>query len=442
MEYIMQETGRVYTLVPRNRENGARTYIGSYKLTNTPKDDDYFGSCESPRFLADRSMGKLRFIWLTEPSPLVEARNVERQLLSYYDAMNNEAFYNASNGGGEGVDSSFRLDEVKFNRIIDIIEGTAPEVVPVTTGEIMADAIEMEQLAERVKNGVYSHVEVPVSTTVLLNKTQPRYYEYNKQHLAELNHFFAHPDEGRKYITPIVIIINDETGEHEELVEGNHRLKLAYDHKWVTLPAVLLKRSLFNGKRANLIHFGNSMNDKKFIAAGNSVEDLQKRIKLIGEQYPTAKGNSTTFKSIVISQLGRLWSESSIRYYCDQYEVKRKEDKLKADINFISYDSKELSAYGRALKYKNPNSAIEVQKVDRITNAGLGGILSLMTTGKKDNGIILIHYPTATLFNNRNKYIDLFNTILKFHGMEGAIQLRVLDTFNKGNILELSSTSK
>lgn len=438
----MKERGRVYTLIPKNPENGARTYIGSYKLTNTPKDDDYFGSCEAPRFLADRSMGKLKFIWLTDSIPLVEARNIERQLLSHYDAMNNELFYNASNGGGDGVDSSFRLDEAKFNRMIDTIEGKEQEPVPVVTGKNMADAIEMEQLADRVKNGVFPHVEVAVSTTVLLKKTQPRYYEYNKSHLEELNNFFAHPDEGRKYITPIVIVINDETGEHEELVEGNHRLKLAHDHKWVTLPAVLLKRSLFLNKRANLIHFGNAMNDKKFIAAGNSTEDLQKRIKLIGEELPKLKGNSSQFKTIAIQQLGRLWAESSIRYYCDQYEVKRKEDKLKADINFIAYDSKDLSSYGRALKYKNPKAAIEVQKVDRITNAGLGGIFSMMATGKKEKGIILVHYPTATLFNKQKKHIDLFKQILKFHNLEDKIELLFLDPFNKGKILGLPPTTK
>lgn len=437
----MKETGRVYTLIPKNRENGARTYIGSYKLTNTPKDDDYFGSCEDPRFLADRSMGKLKFIWLTDSIPLVEARNIERQLLSYYDAMHNETFYNASNGGGAGVDSSFRLDETKFKRLTDIVEGNAPEVIPIVVGN-GADAIEMEQLAEKVKNGVYPHVEVAVSTTVLLEKTQPRYYEYDKKHLSELNNFFAHPDEGRKYITPIVIVVNDETGEHEELVEGNHRLKLAYDHKWVTLPAVLLKRSLFKGKRINLIHFGNAMNDKKFIAAGNSVEDLQKRIKMIGEGLPKLKGTSRQFKSIAVQELGRLWAESSILYYCDQYEAKRKEDKLKADINFIVYSSADLNDYARDLKYKNPKAAIEVQKVDRITNAGLGGIQALMTTGKKQKGIILVHYPSATLMTKQMKHVNLFKDIIKNFDMQDKIELCFLDPFNKGKILGLPPTTK
>ena len=437
----MKETGRVYTLIPKNRENGARTYIGSYKLTNTPKDDDYFGSCEDPRFLADRSMGKLKFIWLTDSISLIESRNIERQLLSYYDAMHNETFYNASNGGGAGVDSSFRLEENEFKRLTDIIDGNEPEVVPIVFGN-GADALEMEQLAERVKNGVFPHVEVAVSTTVLLNKTQPRYYEYDKKHLAELNNFFARPDEGRKYITPIVIVVNDETGEHEELVEGNHRLKLAYDHKWVTLPAVLLKRSLFNSKRINLIHFGNAMNDKKFIAAGNSVEDLQKRIKMIGEELPKLKGTSKQFKSIAKQELGRLWAESSILYYCDQYEAKRKEDKLKADINFIVYTSADLNEYARNLKYDNPKAAVEIQKVDTITNRGLGGIQALMTTGKKKKGIILVHYPSATLMTKQMKHINLFKEITKYHNLDEKIELLFLDPFNKGNILGLPPTTK
>lgn len=438
----MKEHGRVYTLIPKNPENGARTYIGSYKLTNTPKDDDYFGSCESPRFLADRSMGKLKFIWLTDSIPLVDARNIERQLLSHYDAMNNELFYNASNGGGDGVDSSFRLDDTKFNRMLDTIEGKQKEEVSVITGDNLADAFEMENLAERVKNGVFPHIEIAVSTTVLLKKTQPRFYEYDKQHLEDLNWYFAHPDEGRKYITPIVIVTNDETGEPEELVEGNHRLKLAYTHKWVTIPAVLLKRSLFLNKRANLIHFGNAMNDKKFIAAGNSTEDLQKRIKLIGEELPKLKGNSTQFKTIAIQQLGRLWAESSIRYYCDQYEVKRKEDRLKADLNFIVYDKKDLSAYARSLKYKNPKAAVEIQKVDSITAGGLGGIQALMTTGKKHKGIILVHYPSATMLSKQMKHINLFNEIMEFHNLKDKIELVFLDPFNKGKILGLPPTTK
>ena len=439
----MKELGRVYTLIPSNAQNGARKYVGSYQLTNTPKDDNYFGSCQDPRFLADRSQGKLKFIWLTKPIPIVEARNIERQILSFYDAMSRPDFYNASNGGGAGVDSSFRCDETEFQRMLNVIDGKqTEETVTTQSSDKLADALEMETLAERVKSGGFPSVEVAVSTTVLLKKTQPRYYEYDKKNLEELNKFFANPDEARKYLTPIVIIINDETGEHEELVEGNHRLKLAHDHKWVTLPAVLLPRSLFKNKRHNLIHFGNAMNDKKFISAGNSIEDLVKRIKMIGETFPKLKGTSENFKTIAIEQCGRLWTEGSIRYYCDQYEVQRKEDKLKADMNFIVYDKSELTALGKKLKYENPKSVVEVQKIDRITNAGLGGILSMMATGKKSKGIILVHYPTAGLLMKQKKHIDLMNKIIAFHGMDTKIELKFLDPFNKGVVLGLPPKTK
>jgi hypothetical protein len=432
-----REYGRVYALLPTNRDNGALKYVGSYKLTNTPKDINYFGSCLDPRFLADRSMGKLKFVWLTEPMKLVRARNIERLVLSFYDAMHNLGFYNSSNGGGAGVDSSFRLEDSELKSITDIIEGKVveQESIQPTTSEYLSDASDMELLANKVKTGFFPAIEVAVSMVVLLKKTQPRYHEYDKKHLAELNDFFARPEEGRKYITPIIIVVNDKTGEPEELVEGNHRVKLAHDHKWVTLPAVLLKRSLFKNKRTNLIHFGNAMNDKKFIAAGNSVEDLEKRIKFIGEALPELKGTSRKFKTVAVEQLGRLWSEASIRYRCDLYEAKRKEDKLKADINFVHYSNKDLLAYGRGLKYDHPNAAIETQSLDKITNSGLGGIMVLMMKGNKKRGIILCHYPSATSFTKQHKHIEIFNEVCKYHDLEGKLELLFLDPFNKGKIL-------
>jgi hypothetical protein len=438
----MKEMGRNYTLVPSNTGNDALKYVGSYKLTNTPKDENYFGSCEHPKFLADRSQGKLTFKWLTDPIPLVEARNNERQLLCHYDAMHNSNFYNSSNGGGAGVDSSYECDPDLFKQMTDIIDGKVDKLTKtIMVSDQLADAREMEDLAEKVKMGQYPSVEVAVALVALLDKTQPRYYTYDKQNLQDLERWFSKPDEARKYLTPIVLVSNDETGAIEELVEGSHRLKKAIEHKWVTLPAVILPRALFKNKRHNLVHFGAQMNNRTFIQAGNSIDDLKKRIRMIGEVLPKLKGTSSKFKDVVLDQLQSQHAESSIRYYCDQYEKQRKEDRLKADINFIAYDKTELNDYGRALKYKHKDCAIEVQKIDSINNSGFGGIQSLMTTGKKKKGIILVHYPKATMLSKQKKHLELFKENMKWHGINN-ITLMFLDPFNKGNILGLPPTTK
>jgi len=436
MKQKQNDQGRVYCLIPAREGNGARIYVGSYLLTNTPKDDSYYGSCEDPRYLTDRSQGKLKFIWLTSPIPIVEARNVERQILSFYNAMHNPKFYNSSNGGGAGVDSSFRCDPDDFKRMCDIIEGVEVETPTIESCDGIADAQEMEELAEKVRSGYYPVTEVSVTTTMLLDRTQPRYYSFDRQHLAELNDSFSNPEKARKYLTPIVIIINDETGEHEEVPEGSHRLDSANTNGWVTIPAVLLKRSLFKGKRENIIHFGNAMNNKVFHQKGNTNDDLIKRIRMLSEKFPDRKASSEDFKKLAIQQFGRLWSEGSIRYYCDEHEKYRKEEKLKADINFISYSKKELSQVAHKLKYDNPESAIEVQKIDRITNAGFGGILRLMTTGKKKNGIILVHYPTVTLMSKQKKELAMFSEMLKLVKSQYDIQLKFLDPFNKYSVLD------
>lgn len=443
----MKEIGRVYALIPAIPGNGAKIYGGSYKLTHTPKDDTYTGSCFLPQFLADKSQGKLKFVWLTPPIPLYDARNIERQLLSYYDAMNNSGWYNSSNGGGEGVDSSYRCEETLFNKMLAVIErreemekAQLPENY--SKNSVIADTAEMEALAEKVKSNQFPIVEVSVATTNLLEKVQPRWQTYIKQNLEELDKYFVNPEKGRKLLTPIVIVIDDETGEHQELLEGNHRLRKAVEHKWVTIPAVLIKRSLFKNKRVNMIHFGNAMNDKQFIQAGNNIEDLQKRIRILSEGFPTIKATSEKFKLICIDQCGQYWSESSIRYYCDQHEKERKENKLKADMNYIYYDKSELSHYGRSVKYNNPTAAVEVQKIDRITNTGFGGILSMMTTGKKKSGVILVHYPSATMLLKQKKHINLFNAMLKYHGFEDKIKLVFLDPFNKGIILDQPPKTK
>jgi hypothetical protein len=356
--------------------------------------------------------------------------------------MNNPDFYNSTNGGGAGVNSSYECAPPLFKQMTDIVDGNIASIIKIImSAEELADAREMEELAQKVKTGQFPVVEVSVALVGLLDKTQPRYYTYNKQNLEDLERWFSKPDEARKYLTPIVIVADDDTGELQELVEGSHRLKKAQEHKWVTLPAYVLPRSLFLNKRHNLIHFGGEMNNRTFIQAGNSTDDLKKRIRMIGEVLPKLKGTSLKFKDVALDQLKTQYAESSIRYYCDEYERERKENKLKADINFISYDKKELSDYGRNLKYKHKDCAIEVQKIDSINNSGFGGILSLMTTGKKKKGIILIHYPKATMLSKQKKHLELFKENMKWHEVTN-ITLMFLDPFNKGAILGLPPTTK
>ena len=439
MNIDLNSPSTVYAQLPINELVQVKRYIGSHLSTVTIKDEEYFGSCDDPNFRIHRSNGWLKKVTVYEGT-LAECRSLEHQLLVHYNAATNPGFYNSSNGGGYGVDKDYKHNSEDFQRIVDIIDGKTVTQPKVSVNVALADTAAMETLVEEVKSGVYPIKELPVSILSVIEKSQARLFTYDKENLDKLKVQFTDPSEARKYLTPVSVTVDAE-GNMLELVDGNHRLKAAEHNQWVTIPAYIIPADKFDGNRQSVTHYGNLMNDRKFISAGNSIDDLKKRIAMIAEVYPDMKKDSTAFKRIAVQQLVKLWPQSSIEYYCTDYEKRSEESRLRSNTNFQVYERSDLTAYGNKLRFDcDVPCVVEVQSVSKITGAGFGGIQILMADAGVTKGIVLVHYPTYTDYNDRQKYISRVQNALKFfdfkkHGFD--IELKFLDPFTKGKIVGL-----
>lgn len=438
----------VYAQLPINEMVQAKRYIGSHLSTVSIKDEEYFGSCDDLNFRLHRSNGWLRKITLYEGT-LAECRSLEHQLLVHYNAATNTGFYNSSNGGGLGVSKDYRHDQKDLQRIIDIVDGKAVPKPKIEVNVALADVEAMEILVQEVKSGVYPIKELPVSLLCSIEKSQARLFTYVKDNLDYLKLELTDPAEARKYISPISVTVDSE-GNMVELVDGNHRLKAAEHNDWVTVPAYIIPVDRFNGNRHNITHYGNLMNDNRVRSAGNSIDDLKKRIANIAETLPDIKASSTAFKRIAVQQCGggkiAGWPQSSIEYYCNDYEKRSAEERLRSNTNFQVYERSDITAYGNRLRFDSEeNCVVETQSISKITGAGFGGIQILMSDAKVKKGIVLLHYPTHADYSDRKKYISrVVDAIQFFKFKENGfnIELKFLDPFTRGKIVGLSEATK
>jgi hypothetical protein len=442
MNVDLNAPATVYAQIPLNEQIQAKRYIGSHLSTSTIKDEEYFGSCDNANFRIDRSDGRLKKVTLYEGT-LSECRSLEHQLLVRYNAATNPNFYNSSNGGGVGVNKDYKHDPEDFQRMVDIIDGKTivPPKIEVEVDDSVADTAAMELLVEEVKSGVYPVQEVPVSVLSTIDKSQVRLDTYNKNHLNELKLRFTEPALARMDLTPVSVIV-DEKGKLVRLVDGNHRLKAAEHNHWVTIPAYIIPEDRFKDNYQNIIHYGSLMNHRKTIYAGNNNDDLKKRVDILAAHHPEKKKNSSAFKRIAVAQLGGLWPKSSIHYYCNECEKKLEEERLCKDTNFQNYERSELTLYANELHFQSTvNCVVEVQTVAKITGAGFGGIQVMMSDAGVKKGIVLVHYPTYTIYKDREKYISRVQKALEFFNFKGQgfdIELKFLDPFIKGKIVGLS----
>lgn len=444
MNIDLNADATVYAQIPINNMVQAKRYIGSHLSTTTIKDEEYFGSCDDPNFRLHRSNGWLRKVIVYEGT-LAECRSLEHQLLVQYNAATNAGFYNSSNGGGLGVSKDYKHDPKDFQRIIDIIDGKTVSQPKVEVDVALADVDAMEILVQEVKSGVYPIRELPVPLLCSIEKSQARLFTYVKENLDYLKLELTDPSEARKYISPISVTVDTE-GNMVELVDGNHRLKAAEHNAWVTISAYIIPVDKFNGNRHSITHYGNLMNDNRVRSAGNSIDDLKKRIASIAETLPNLKASSTAFKRVAIQQCGggkiAGWPQSSIEHYCNDYEKRSTEERLKSNTNFQVYERSEITAYGNILRFNEvENCVVETQSISKITGAGFGGIQILMSDVKVKKGIVLLHYPMYSDYTDRKKYISRVVDAIEFFKFKENgfnIELKFLDPFTKGKIVGLS----
>lgn len=414
----------------KNKKNG-KIYIGFHKTED--KDDLYSSSSTSPQFRIDWTRGELEKTVLAEGS-IVEMINLEYAVLTKFDAKNNTAFYNKSNGGGEGVDKTSTADAKLFKKAVDWVQG---KVTKEKKKVGVFNKLKMQKLAQSIKDGDREIVEVSVQQLYTLHRNQVRMQSIDHDHVEELVVAFSDPATARNYLTP-VIVLADKEGRMIKLLDGNHRIEAAHKAKWVEMPAVVIAEKEFDHNEYNQEFFGVLMNDQPYKVLGNNDDDLTKQLMALSTLHPELTINSPAFISLAKDMFGGkngLWHSSKVTKRCQKLAETAEEEKLKQGSNFISYSYTQLDKLKKELVKNNPDTAVILQGSDSICNAGIGGILNAMAAGSLNKGLILVHYPKYQMYQDREKHVKQFKEIQKLLKAETKVTLKFLSPFQANKII-------
>jgi hypothetical protein len=412
----------------RNSKTG-QVYVGIHQTDET--DDRYISSSTNPYFQQAWSRGECVREILFEGS-YEDCINIEYAILSKYDAKNNKMFYNNSNGGGALLNKSYEPCEELMQLVQDWIVGNRKPNQKKSQG--IYNKEKMNLLVDNIKSGFFAPEEYSVELLYTLDKNQVRMEALNEKHVNDLCESFKDPAEARKYLTPIIVMI-DEDGTLIKLLDGNHRVNAAYRMKWKTMPVVFVSEAEFGGNVKNLEYFGNRMNHQPYIALGNSTDDLIKQLLDLASLHPSMEMDSDDFILMAKLNFGGKdgnWRDNQITKQCGSLAEKDREYKLKQGTNFITYTPYQLEKYKKEYQRKNRKIAVITQGVDSICNAGYGGIVRTMTKSKTNKGVIIVHCPKYAQYQNKMNYIAEFNEMCEALKETLQIKLVFLDAFNEG----------
>lgn len=396
----------------KNKHNG-RIYLGVHRTDES--DDGYISSSTCPHFRYDWNNGALKRVELFF-GPYKESINLEYQLLSKYDAINNTRFYNKSNGGGALVDKHYVVDSQVFDTACEWIDGKRDfeETTAVVIGSYNQE--KMIQLKADYRNGLYPTVDLAIDMLYPLERIQPREELLDLDHVENLASFYKYPEIARPNMTPIIVSkIGDKL---IKIVDGNHRLEAAYKSNWVTIPAVVIDDEIFENVEKNYRDFGLFMNNHQIQVKSNSPSDLEKLIREEANEHQHLAIDSVEFMDMIKLRYGGLgtgktngcWENSLITKKCKKIAEKNLSRELLETKNFIQYSKSKLDKFKGIYKFQYPKIPTITQSIESICNAGFGGITSMMTEEGASEGTIIVHYGNRyENWENRSHLIEKFD---------------------------------
>jgi hypothetical protein len=449
---------KTWSLYCGKHQSTSQSYLGIHNGDIT--DGKYATSTTNPFLKEAIKQQMIEFKTITFGTK-EEMYNYEYYFLSKYDAKNNDKFFNRSNGGGPGIDKSFKPDPVIEKKLSDWIEHNIWNEVPVFTPSEINNTVGMQALWDKVmlavnnwKQGGTKEFQVEnysVHELYIINRYQVRAVKIKEDKLARLIDWFKNEGYARTNITPIIVVVKD--GKIIMLIDGNHRIEAASKCDWDTFPIIKVDISEFGPiPEWNLRTFGEFMNHDEVERSGNNLDDLVVSIRMQHRLYPDYEVDSDLFISIVKSILGGKGSKKGGRYRNEDISRKCKEiskmDKellarQSADKNFIEYTDARLSTAWYRYNLKNAHPTI-FQTIDGIENGGLGGVLKYVKDNYKKTGVkqanLIIHFKklTSYLSNTRDDIINSFKeTIDICVGKDVTINIFFADPFDEQIIKEL-----
>jgi hypothetical protein len=446
-----------WSLYCGKHKNTLQSYIGVHDGDIT--DGEYGTSSKNP-FLKDAIKKQLiEFKTITFGSK-EEMYNYEYYFLSKYDAKNNTQFFNRSNGGGPGIDKTFKPNPDIEKRLCNLIENNIwedpntdllNEVSKTDSKRMRALWNKVKKSSENWKTGgtkEFPIEEISVNELYIVDHSQARAVKLIQSKLSELIKAFKNLGYARNNITPVIVVVKD--GKIIMLIDGNHRINAAHTAGWDTYPVIKIDFSEFNGDEYLIDYFGRLMNHVEVQRTGNDIDTLVISLRQLHKKFSKYKIDSTEFIVIAKHEYGGkntkdggMYLNSDVVRKCIDLAKIDKEMKVRetSEKNFIDYTSARLATLWYHSSLFNDHKVI-FQSLDGINNGGLGGAIGYAVDNFIENGIneanLVIHFKSLTGYLTEAKdSVEKLRTTLQ-HGVKSKINIFFADPFKEQIVTTLN----
>lgn len=393
--------------------NTKQCYIGVHN--GDILESDYNTSSTNPHLIEAIKNNNVTFVTFSTGSK-EEMYNNEYFFLSKYDARNNKKFFNRSNGGGPGIEKTFKPSEA-FQKKIDkwVTTGEWKEKAKSKRAKerqrIIALWNNVQEAIDNWKDGgtdKFPVEEVSVHTLYVCEHSQARAVKIIQKKLTNLVAAFRNYGRARKFITPIIVIVKD--GKIVLLIDGNHRINAAHIADWDTYPVIKIDASEFNDDRYLIRYFGRLANHVEVERTGNDIDTLIMGLRELHAKFPKYKIDSEAFKEIARGEYGGLntkqgglYKNSDVNNRCDKLAELDRENLAREQSakNFIDYTGSRLSTLWHYSKHFNENPIV-FQSLDGISNSGFGAAIKYAVQNYIDGGPneanLLIHFKSLSAY--------------------------------------------
>lgn len=392
-------------------------YVGHHKTTN--EYDNYSPSSTDFQFQDEYTKGNITHPFVIFRGTLVESVTAEHLLLKYFDAVNNDKFYNKSNGGGSGCVGDFSVlsEELKNNLVrsvkqfINNKEKTSKETYSMS---VSFDEVLVESVFSKITSGGYEIVEGFVEELFALPRIQVRQETLDHSHMSSIKErMIDNPEEARKHIEPIIVVVS---GGEKRILNGNHTITAAYYAGWKKVDVIYVDSKDLGNSISNIEHLGQKYNHVPKLRKGNTTEDLRRSLVLLEiellKESPFLTMESEYFKRKALSRFSGLYAKRTITEQIKKVSAKAKEEKENIKHNFTTYTKDYIKNVRNRVELEYFGKGYAVISIDSnsLHHAGLGAINNKMNNshGKKmTKGIILISYANIKSYHDKENILNM-----------------------------------
>ncbi len=395
-----------------NVVNGKK-YIGYHKTDEI--NDGYLFSSVSEELRNDWSYGRLErhIIWEGEPSECITLENfILKRAKEHHDW---KLFYNNSVGGGKGCSDFSTITSAMKAQAYDFLHDEMPPV-KVTETYDAGDVALCQSIADKIKKREYPIVTASAEEIDSMGRNQVRMELLDSAKVDAIAAYMVEkPADARVRVSPIVVCTYPDGVK--KIIDGNHTIKACVKAGWLEVSVIYLTYEDFGSNPLNVNNVGILMNDRPYVATGNTAKDCQRWISQQIEYFETIEKNfdpySAKFRDTLYAEAEKLgtWRKQQLGTNLSKVLERRRINAKNAGRNFIKRSEKDIKeALDNCASQGIPSTKVASSSVH---NSGIGAAIHAAYNASSNRAMMVIYHNSIEDYDNWPKDKKKLDLMLK-----------------------------